>query len=144
MTFFLYISFFLIGIFGFIGICLAMIPLNYIKASPPFANNSRGTLEASIDALIQIGNSTKLLIAIIGQIHHFHFSINCIINTDFALIVLYFTGIVFSIAFFNFAGISVTKEMNATTRMILDSVRTVVIWVFSLAVGWQVFHYMQV
>lgn len=44
-----------------------MIPLNFIHAVPPFANNSRGTLEASIDAFVQIGNSGRLLMAIIGQ-----------------------------------------------------------------------------
>lgn len=63
----MYIFLSLTGIFGFIGICLVMIPLNYIRVPPPFADNSRGTLEASVDALIQIGNSSKLLIAIIGQ-----------------------------------------------------------------------------
>ena len=46
-------------------------------------------------------------------------------------------------AFFNFAGISVTKEMSATTRMVLDSVRTLVIWGVSLGVGWQTFHLLQ-
>ncbi|CAL1686657.1 unnamed protein product [Lasius platythorax] len=105
------------GIFGCIGISIALIPLNYITALPPFADNSRGTLEATTEALIEIGSSSKLVIAVIG--------------------------IAFSIAFFNFAGISVTKEMSATTRMILDSVRTIVIWAFSLAFQWQVFHYMQ-
>ncbi|XP_036144584.1 solute carrier family 35 member F6 isoform X2 [Monomorium pharaonis] len=105
------------GIFGFIGISIAMIPLNYITAPPPFADNSRGTLEATEEAFIQMGSNSKLLIA--------------------------FVGIAFSIAFFNFAGISVTKEMSATTRMILDSVRTIVIWVFSLIFRWQAFHYMQ-
>jgi len=54
------------GIFGFIGISIAMIPLNYISAPPPFADNSRGTLEASKEALIEIGNNGNLLIAIIG------------------------------------------------------------------------------
>jgi hypothetical protein len=43
-----------------------MIPLNYISAPPPFADNSRGTLEASKEALIEIGNNGNLLIAIIG------------------------------------------------------------------------------
>ncbi|KZC11786.1 PREDICTED: solute carrier family 35 member F6 [Dufourea novaeangliae] len=105
------------GIFGFITICIVIIPLNFIPAPPPFADNSRGTLEATKDAFIQIGNSGHLLMAIIG--------------------------IAFSIAFFNFAGISVTKEMSATTRMILDSIRTFVIWGFSLAFGWQAFHYLQ-
>ncbi|KAL6446837.1 hypothetical protein ACFW04_001339 [Cataglyphis niger] len=114
----LFILYFFAGIFGFIGISIALIPLNYITAPPPFADNSRGTLEASVEALIEIGGSIKLLIAVIG--------------------------ISFSIAFFNFAGISVTKEMSATTRMILDSVRTILIWAFSLAFQWQAFHYMQV
>lgn len=44
-----------------------------------------------------------------------------------------------SIAFFNFAGISVTKEISATTRTVLDSVRTLVIWLFGLSVSWE--HY---
>ncbi|VDO29959.1 unnamed protein product [Heligmosomoides polygyrus] len=41
-------------------------------------------------------------------------------------------GTIVSIAFFNFAGVSVTKELSATTRMVLDSVRTLVIWAFSI------------
>ena len=44
---------------------------------------------------------------------------------------------IISIAFFNFFGLSVTKTQSATTRMVLDSVRTVVIWAFALAVGWE-------
>jgi hypothetical protein len=42
-----------------------------------------------------------------------------------------------SIAFFNFFGLSVTKTQSATTRMVLDSIRTIVIWAFALAVGWE-------
>ena len=49
-----------------------------------------------------------------------------------------------SIAFFNFAGVSVTKELSATTRMVLDSVRTLVIWAVSLALRWQNFYWPQV
>lgn len=40
-------------------------------------------------------------------------------------------GNVVSIAFFNFSGISVTRELSATTRMVLDSLRTIVIWAAS-------------
>lgn len=58
-------------------------------------------------------------------------------------IILALSGTVVSIAFFNFAGISVTKEISATSRMVLDSVRTVVIWAFSLLVKWQTFDYLQ-
>lgn len=60
-------SYFSAGIFGFIGISIILIPLNYITAPPPFADNSRGTLEATAEALIEIGSSSKLLIAVIGQ-----------------------------------------------------------------------------
>jgi len=41
-----------------------------------------------------------------------------------------------SIAVFNFAGISVTKELSATTRAVLDQIRIVVIWiVFIIPLG---------
>lgn len=49
-----------------------------------------------------------------------------------------------SIAFFNFAGVSVTKELSATTRTVLDSVRTLVIWSVSLLLHWQNFYWPQV
>lgn len=63
---------------------------------------------------------------------HFYFKFRLILGT------------ILSIALFNFCGISVTKEMSATTRMVLDSVRTLVIWVFSISIGWQQFHWLQV
>lgn len=90
----------------------------YIKVGVPFNSNANGTLEDLPDALVQIAHSWQLVTALLGTI--------------------------VSIAFFNFAGISVTKEISATTRMVLDSVRTVVIWVFALAVGWQAFQWLQV
>ena len=75
-------------------------------------------LEDALDGFIQLGNNPLLLVAILGT--------------------------VFSIAFFNFAGMTVTKELSATTRMVLDSVRTLVIWLFSIIIGWQKFQYLQV
>jgi len=53
-------------------------------------------------------------------------------------------GNIVSIAFFNFAGISVTRELSATTRMVLDCMRTLVVYVVSLGLHWQGFHYLQV
>jgi hypothetical protein len=52
-------------------------------------------------------------------------------------------GTIISISFFNFAGISVTKQISATTRTVLDSVRTFIIWIFSLGIGWQKFSPIQ-
>jgi len=67
--------------------------------------------EDAPDAFAQIGDSWQLDIALLGN--------------------------VFSIAAFNACGVAITKYMSASTRMILDSVRTVVIWIVSVAVGWQ-------
>ncbi|XP_033859880.1 solute carrier family 35 member F6-like [Acipenser ruthenus] len=105
------------GFFGFVTLSLLLIPMYYIPAGH-FGNNPRQVLEDSLDAFCQIGNQPMIVLALLGNI--------------------------ISIAFFNFAGISVTKEINATTRMVLDSLRTVVIWAVSLAVGWERFHGLQV
>jgi drug/metabolite transporter (DMT)-like permease len=52
-------------------------------------------------------------------------------------------GNVLSIAFFNFFGISITKAMSASHRMVLDTVRNLLVWGFALAIGWEKFHWLQ-
>lgn len=106
------------GFFGFSVLGVLLVPMYYITVGTPFNNNAHGVLEDLPDALVQMKNNYQLILAIIGT--------------------------VVSIAFFNFAGISVTKEISATTRMVLDSVRTLVIWVISLTLSWQKFHYLQI
>uniref|UniRef100_U5EUX3 Putative solute carrier family 35 member f6 n=1 Tax=Corethrella appendiculata TaxID=1370023 RepID=U5EUX3_9DIPT len=106
------------GFFGFCVLGLLLIPMYYIHVPAPFNTNAHGVLEDLPDALVQIGNNPFLIMAIGGTI--------------------------ISIAFFNFAGISVTKEISATTRMVLDSVRTLVIWTVALLLQWQIFHWLQV
>ncbi|CAB0007430.1 unnamed protein product [Nesidiocoris tenuis] len=106
------------GLFGLVVTGLLLIPFYFIHVPERFGDNAHGVLEDLPDALIQMGNNKLIIVSLIGTI--------------------------ISIAFFNFAGISVTKELSATTRMILDSVRTLVIWGFSLIVKWQGFHILQV
>lgn len=106
------------GFFGFSVLGTLLIPMYFITVGPPFNDNPRGVLEDALDAMVQLKNNYQLIMAIIGTI--------------------------VSIAFFNFAGISVTKEISATTRMVLDSVRTLVIWMVSLQLHWQQFHYLQI
>ena len=60
------------------------------------------------------------------------------------MILLATLGNVCSIAFFNYFGVSVTKYMSASSRMILDSLRTMVIWGFSLGVKWEDFCYIEI
>ncbi|KAJ7632450.1 hypothetical protein FB45DRAFT_1057537 [Roridomyces roridus] len=52
--------------------------------------------------------------------------------------VLY-SGIViaFSIAFFNFFGLSVTRSVSSTVRSLVDTCRTLLIWIISLGLGWE-------
>lgn len=59
------------------------------------------------------------------------------------VIIVAMTGNILSIAFFNFFGISITKHMSASHRMVLDSVRTLLVWGISLALGWEHFHVLQ-
>ncbi|XP_054474485.1 solute carrier family 35 member F6 [Anoplopoma fimbria] len=105
------------GFFGFVVLSLLLIPMYFIHVGE-FSGNPRQVLEDALDAFCQIGHEPLIMLALLG-------------NTV-------------SIAFFNFAGISVTKEISATTRMVLDSLRTLVIWAVSLALGWEKFQGLQV
>lgn len=105
------------GLFGFVILSLLLIPMYYIPVGS-FSSSPRGTLEDALDAFCQMGQKPLITLALLGNIS--------------------------SIAFFNFAGISVTKELSATTRMVLDSLRTVVIWALSLALGWESFKALQI
>ncbi|KAJ3159731.1 hypothetical protein HDU86_001381 [Geranomyces michiganensis] len=53
-------------------------------------------------------------------------------------------GIIFSIAFFNWFGLSVTRSISATSRSTIDTCRTIFIWMISLALGWEHFRWLQV
>jgi len=75
-------------------------------------------LENTPDALIQFGNSWVIIVAI--------------------------TGNIVSIAFFNFFGISITQYASATTRMVMDSIRTIVIWAVGLAFFHEPFQWLQI
>ncbi|GAA5848211.1 hypothetical protein JCM8547_004445 [Rhodosporidiobolus lusitaniae] len=52
--------------------------------------------------------------------------------------------IAFSIAFFNFCGLAVTRTVSATARSTIDTCRTVGIWAVSLLLGWESFKFLQV
>ena len=47
-------------------------------------------------------------------------------------------AIAFSIGFFNFFGLSVTRHVSATARSVTDTCRTITIWIISLGLGWEV------
>lgn len=99
------------GFFGFVIMSLLLIPFYFINVGNQIFKNPNGSLEDAIDGFYQISNNWQVATG--------------------------FCGTILSISFFNFAGISVTKEISATTRTVLDSVRTFVVWLFGLAVQWQ-------
>lgn len=105
------------GIFGFLFLGLLLVPFYYIDAGA-FSELPTHRLDDAVDAFHQLGQNPKILTATLGNI--------------------------FSIAFFNFAGISITREISATTRMVLDSIRTIIIWIVSLGLNWQPFEGLQI
>merc|ERR1719312_1804631 len=105
------------GTFGFTTLAILLVPFSFIYVGPEFSHNPRHVLEDAYDGVYQLAHNPLLALA--------------------------FSGTVISIAFFNFAGISVTKELSATTRMVLDSIRTLVIWMVSIALSWQQFYALQ-
>lgn len=52
--------------------------------------------------------------------------------------------IMISIGGFNFFGLSVTRSISATSRSIIDTCRTLFIWIVSLGLGWETFKWLQV
>lgn len=108
------------GIFGFSILLVLLVPMFFIPWHLPSGADfwqETPRFEDAIDGLYQMANNWQLSFANVG--------------------------LIISIAFFNFSGLTITEKMSATTRMVLDSVRTIFIWVFSLAVGWQQFEYLQ-
>ncbi|XGW27993.1 hypothetical protein V3C99_008079 [Haemonchus contortus] len=90
------------GIFGIILLCAAMVPMYYIHVPPTFSTNPERRLEDVLYAFKEI-RVQPMILAALG-------------------------GTTISIAFFNFAGLTVSKNLSATTRTVLDSVRVILIW----------------
>jgi len=103
-------------LWGLTFIIIVLTGMYFIPVDKSDAHQT-GRLEDSYDAMVQISNSWKIALATVGN--------------------------ALSIAFFNFFGISVTKVMSASHRMVIDSVRTFVIWGVSLALGWEKFSPLQ-
>jgi len=102
------------GFWGATMLGSLLYPLSKFKVGPRFAPSTPyHTLEDIVDGWHQFKNSKTIIFATLGNMT--------------------------SIACFNFFGISVTKHMAATSRMVLDSMRTIVIWGYSLGIGWQEF-----
>jgi len=108
------------GLYGLIIMSILLVPLSYIDLGSWIFSNSPSppwTLEDPVDGFIQLGNN--------------------------GLLLFLFCFYVVLVAFYMYGSIAVTKEFNATTRMVLESTRSVIVWVVSVCVGWQHFQYLQ-
>nr|CAG8600256.1 2439_t:CDS:2 [Entrophospora candida] len=59
---------------------------------------------------------------------------------------IWITGIAncFSVAFCSFFGLSITRSISATSRSTIETCTILFIWVVSIALGWEVFSWLQV
>lgn len=107
------------GIFGFCTLSIVLGIMYTVSAPPAFCSNPPNCdhFEDAYDAFVQMKNPL-----VTGML---------LLN-------------IMSIAFFNYFGVSVTKHINSSTRMVLDSLRTIVIWAFSLGMAWETFCGVQV
>ena len=98
-----------------------MVAFAYIPTNSNVWGNSPKPpyyLEDTIDGLVQLYNNPVLMVAFISNI--------------------------LAISIFNGTGTAITQQSNSTTRVILDPIRIMIVWVFSLGLQWQSFNYLQV
>nr|XP_039252635.1 solute carrier family 35 member F6-like isoform X2 [Styela clava] len=104
------------GFFGMTTLGFLLIPMYFIETGHDSDVISR--LEDPLDGLCQIVSNWKMALATFGTI--------------------------VSIGLFNFNAMSVTRELSATTRMVLGSINTAAVWLVSLCLLWEEFQYLQI
>ena len=64
--------------------------------------------------------------------------------TEYRAVAVSSLLIMISIGGFNFFGLSITRSVSATARSIIDTCRTLFIWIVSLGLGWETFKWLQI
>jgi len=102
-----------VGLEGLFGFCF----LSVILVPMYYIKISDVPLENAPDAFTQMSNNWVIMVAVICN--------------------------ALSITFFNACGVTITKVLSCSHRMVLDSVRNLVVWTASLAIGWDTFSWLQ-
>ena len=108
------------GVFGLCILGIALVPMYFIPWHVPAGSDfwqDQTRFEDTIDAVKQIFYIHSLTIA--------------------------FVSVNISIAFFNFAALSLTKLEDAITTTVIDSFRSFIMWIIVLAFRWEYFEYFQ-
>ncbi|KAH9505180.1 hypothetical protein Btru_058892 [Bulinus truncatus] len=92
------------GVFGFLMMTFIILPSMYFIPG----SDANGSYENSLDALVQMGHNTQLLVM-------------CLVY-------------LLSIGFYNFFGLAVTRSLTAVHRTLIDACRTIIVWLASLFV----------
>lgn len=101
-----------VGLEGFFGVAILSVVIPYMCYMP---DPSTGEPAESVSgAFYQMSLSPILTLSVIASI--------------------------FSIAFFNLSGITVTKEASAVARSTIDCSRTIMVWGLELSFGWAKFN----
>lgn len=106
------------GLFGVVILGVMLVPLSFVSGGSAFSYNSGSVLEDPVDAFLQLTNSFPLV------------AIN--------------VATILTVAILNMSGMTVSKEVNAASRVVLTQLSTLFIWLVSLALGWQNFLPLQV
>lgn len=108
-----------VGIEGLSGLCYYIVILPVLNWIPCDDEDfcSDGYVEDSVEAFRQIEASRLILLL-------------CVLT-------------MFSIALFNWTGVSTTKYASALARSIVDTSRTILVWLVSFLVGWEDFVWLQ-
>jgi drug/metabolite transporter (DMT)-like permease len=102
-----------VGLEGLFGFCILAVLLIPMY----FIKIKDAPLENTPDAFKQIGENWVILLAVCCN--------------------------ALSITFFNACGVSITKVLSCSHRMVLDSVRNLVVWTASMIIGWDHFSWQQ-
>ena len=107
------------GLFGFYILSLLLIPLSFIPNVDGFEDfNSQGTMEDPLDAFVKLNNHMMIFVPIVVAM--------------------------VSTAAYVYSGIAITKELSAMTRMVLETLRIIIVWLFALMLGWTTFGWIHV
>ena len=105
------------GSYGFILMSLLLVILNHIDIKNKYWSSSPSppwVIENSLDGFIQLSNNMVLLVA---------FVIGSVSGGIFSLLNIYLTG-----------------KISGTSTVILDQLRTIIVWTVSLILEWQHFQ----
>jgi drug/metabolite transporter (DMT)-like permease len=111
---------FVVGFEGVFGVFTMMPCILILTSSIPTSG--------STDAAVAAGQPQKKIDSFPDAVHE--------MSQDWRIFVLLMTNM-FAVAGLNFFGSSVTRSLTAAHRTVIDSVRIILVWGFSLAAKWE-------